>query len=308
MPERQTQTRDTLGVFGLGTIEPAPRIKRGEITEHEIDEFVEKLDGDELYDAIDGSVLPRCCVDGRHRADGTCQLGPNAAGGVFSLVAADMLTTQTFRLDADNSADYAGNVFDYLNRAYPGQFGDHDSDLLADPNDSGCGAVDKMSVAIALIADSGDDLRAVAAAVGISIDDDDFDVIIGRAQQIADEQDIRCTSGAEAMAVLKQAAGDDSVETLVGIHNEVAVVVNEREGTTLNRAEVKAAYGDKMQAFNYDRWAMRKAVHAIGHNVEQDEARLKLAAADLYNIAVTCVLAGPSLRGVRRGELAMATV
>jgi hypothetical protein len=304
MPERQTKTRVTLGAFGLGAIEPAPRVERGEITEKEVDDFVEKLQGDELYDGID-NVLPKCCVDGRHRADGTCQIGANAAGGVFSLLAADMLTTQTFRLGAENTADYAENMFDYLNRTHPGEFGDHDADGVKSDTDSGCGAVDKMSDAIGLIAHSSDDLRAVASAVGITIDDDDFDTIVVRARQIVDAQNIACATGRDAMGVLKKVAGDESVETLTGTHNEVVVVVNEREGTTLNRAKVRAGYGDSFQAFNYDRWAMRKAVHSIGHNIEQDEARLKLAAADLYNIAVTCTLAGSSLRGLRRGEMAL---
>lgn len=90
MPERQTMTAVALGEFAHGTIEPAPRVEAGEITEDEIDEFVEALDGDELYHDIE-SFIPKCCVDGRHRADGACKPGANAAGGVFSLVVADML-------------------------------------------------------------------------------------------------------------------------------------------------------------------------------------------------------------------------
>lgn len=305
MPERKAQTHATLGEYGQGAIGPEPRIKNGEITEAEVDEFVEALQSDEFYDETKG-FLPACCVDGRHRLDGECRLGPNAAGGVFSLVAADMLTTQTLRLDAHDSAGYAQNVFDYLNRTYPGQFGGHNDDRVSNTGtDSGCGAVDRMAQVISLIASHGDALRSAAGSLGIVIDDDDFDVIVGRAQQIAQEHGLEISEGSGMMRALQRVAGTGSVETLTGDHNEVAVVINEREGTTLNRAKIRERHGDKLQAFNYDRWAMRKAVHAISQNLEQDEARLKLSAADMYNLAVACTLAGPSLRVARRGEMAM---
>lgn len=307
MPEQNTQTDTiTLAEYGLGDIEPVPRIERGEITEAEVDTFVEELQGDEFYDEIDG-FMPACCVDGRHRLDGACKLGANAAGGAFSLLAADMLTTQTFNLEAKNTADYAKNLFDYLQSTYPGQFGDHNADQVKSAGtDSGCGAVDRMADIIGLIASHGPALRDTAELLGISINDDDFAVIQGRANHIAQDQGIKISNGLDMIAALKDKAGHTSVETLTGEHNEVAVVINEREGTTLNRAKVRARYGNRLQAFNYDRWAMKKAVHTISHNVEQEEARLKLAAADLYNLAVACTLAGPSLRVARRGEMVLA--
>lgn len=306
MPEQQTSAYALLNANGLGDIEPAPRIKAGEITETDVEAFVDALDSDEFYDEIT-DFMPACCVDGRHRQDGECRLGANAAGGAFSLVAADMLTTQTFKLDAQTTAQYAEGFFSYLNSVYPGKYGGHDADQVKNPEaNSGCGAVDRMSDVIALIADHGDALHAAATSLGMDITQDDMDVIAARAQQIKQQQGLAVSNGKEMMSKLKDATGD-GVETLTGKHNEVVVMVNDREGTTLNRAKIRARYGDTLQAFNYDRWAMRKAVHAISQNVEQDEARLKLAAADIYNLAVACTLAGPSLRVAKRGEYALAS-
>lgn len=289
-----------LGTYARGAIEPQPRIDSGDITEAEVEQFVSELHTDEFYDKTQ-NYMPKCCVDGRHRADNTCQLGANAAGGVFSLLAADMLSqTQTLRHDATNTGQYADNLYAFLNERFAGQFGDHNADHVAQKTDSGCGAIDKMPVVIGLIAHHGEELRQLARAIGLVIADEDFDIIVARAIAIADDQDIAIDPGATMVDALKKAAGDVSVETLTGIHNEVAVVVNNREGTTLNRAKIKARYGDRLQAFNYDRWAMRKAVREISGSQDENEARLKLTAADLYNLAVTCTLAGPSLRGVVR--------
>jgi hypothetical protein len=289
-----------LGTFAHGTIEPQPRIVSGDITEAEIEQFLEELRTDAFYDSTQ-NFMPKCCVDGRHRADNTCQLGANAAGGVFSLLAADMLSrTQTLRRGATNTKQYADNLCAFLGERFAGQFGDHNADTVAQQTDSGCGAIDKMPAVIGLIAHHGDELRQLAGAIGATIVDEDFDVITARAKAIADDHDITVDPGATMVDVLKKAAGNDSVETLTGIHNEVVVVVNEREGTTLNRAKIKARYGDRLQAFNYDRWAMRKAVREISDSQDEADARLKLAAADMYNLAVTCTLAGPSLRGLVR--------
>lgn len=310
MPEREQTTKVALGDYARGTIEPQPRIDAGEITEAEVDQFVEALTGDEFYDKID-SFMPKCCVDGRHRHDGQCELGANAAGGVFSLLAADMLSTQTFRLESGNTTAYAKHLFTFLNETHAGQFGDHVADAGVGPDDSGCGAIDKMAIAIGLIAQHGDELRGLAKIVGISIADDDFDIIIARARLIADEHDIAIDTGKAMIDTLKNTAGETSAEVLTGVHNEVAVVVNERSGTTLNRAKIKARYGDRLQAFNYDRWAMRKATAAISTGVEgeltkAEEAQRKLAAADLYTLAVTCTLAGASLRGAVRADHSLA--
>jgi hypothetical protein len=288
-----------LGSYARGSIEPQPRIVAGEITEQEVAQFVQELDGADFYDEIE-SFMPKCCVDGRHRADGTCQLGANAAGGVFTLLAADMLSTQTLRRNARDTAEYAASLCHYLHSTQGGQFGDHIAEEVQDKDDSGCGAIDKMATAVTLIAHEGGRLRELAAAIGLIINDADFEIITGRARAIVDEHSLTVATGKEMISKLTEAAGEASAEVLTGVHNEVAVVINERGHTTLNRAKIKARYGDRLQAFNYDRWAMRQAVRTLGPDMQEDEARLKLTAADMYNLAVTCTLAGPSLYGVAR--------
>lgn len=103
-----------------------------------------------------------------------------------------------------------------------------------------------MGAVIGLIAGAGDELRRLAGIVGIRFEDDDYDDIIARARLIAEEQHITVATGKDMLASLTKAAGGTSAETLTGTHNEVAVVINEREGTTLDRAKIKARYGNRL--------------------------------------------------------------
>lgn len=304
MPDRQNTTTTTLERNAVGSIDPRARVEKREITEDAIDHFASELHGDRFYTKID-SFMPKCCVDGRHRLDGSCEYGANAAGGAFSLLVADMLTTQRFRRGADgeeaaNTLQYAANLFDHLNSAgYQGQYGDHRADHHGE-DQAGCGAVDKMFQAVAFIAARGDQLREMLESLGVVVDDEMHSDIIKAADEQVKEQGLKFASGDQMLSALEEVAGDESVEILTGPHNEVAVVINERLGTTLDRAAIQNEYGDDLEAFNYDRWAMREAVKVISQDVTTQEAERKLLAADYFNLAVTCILAGPSLRVVTR--------
>ncbi|HSE61665.1 MAG TPA: hypothetical protein VLA88_05220, partial [Candidatus Saccharimonadales bacterium] len=161
---------------------------------------------------------------------------------------------------------------------------------------SGCGAIDFMATTINFIGRQGRELKQIAQQLNIPVDEGDHAEIIKRAQELSEGKDLEFSSGAELRSSLASTAGEESIIRLTGQHNEVTFVVNNQEGTSID----PTAYDDVMQAFNYDRWAMKKAVHVIGHNLTAYEARRKLLAADYFNLATLCVLAGPSLFIVSR--------
>jgi hypothetical protein len=286
----------TLGSVAVGSIGPAARIDAGEITHAQVLRFCRELEREDslLYRQLEShsSFMPRYCIDGRHFADLRTHIAPNTAGGVFTLLVADMLTSQTFRNKSATTAVYAKNLFTFLNDAgYEGTYGDHDQDVMSQAEASGCGAVDNMPRTIAFIARHGEELRALAHGLGMRAVPADHAEIITRAKELTDDTTIEASTGASLRGVLANTAGEKSVITLHGQHHEVALVVNNQEGTSIN----PAAYDDTLQAFNYDRWAMKKAVHVIGHNVDEHEARRKLLAADYFNLATVCMLAAPGL-------------
>jgi hypothetical protein len=286
----------TLGSTAIGAIGPGTRIASGEITSSQVLHFCHELERADslLYQplASGASFMPRFCVDGRHFADFRTYMAPNSAGGVFTLLAADMLTSQTFRNKAGTTAEYAKNLFAFLNDAgYEGAYGDHDQDIISQGTASGCGAVDNMPKTLAFIAANGDQLRELAKTLGIPVHIGDHDEIIQRATELTKDQTIVASTGASLRGMLANIAGEESVITLRGDHHEVVFVINDQKGTSIN----PAAYDDTLQAFNYDRWAMKKAVHVIGHNIGENEARRKLLAADYFNLATVCLLSSPSL-------------
>lgn len=293
-------TPTPLGASAIGTVEPEPRLQDNTITRVQVTEFNKELQdaASPLYRPLDSpGFMPRFCIDGRHSTDNLRRLAPNTSGGVFTLLVADMLTSQTFRNHTATTADYAKNLFLYLNDAgYEGTYGDHDHDLPSPQGQSGCGAIDFMGTTIGFIARQGRELKQIAEQLGIPVDNNDHAEIIKRAQELSEGKDLVFSTGAELRSTLANTAGEESIIHLTGQHNEVTFVVNNQEGTSID----PTAYDDVMQAFNYDRWAMQKAVHVIGHNMTDNEARRKLLAADYFNLATLCVLAGPSLYIVAR--------
>jgi hypothetical protein len=297
---RSSSIPTTLGATAIGSVEPARRMQQNVITRVQVVEFSRELQDHNsyLYRPLDSpAFMPRFCIDGRHFADNALHLAPNAAGGVFTLLVADMLTSQTFRNRTKTTADYAKNLFMYLNDAgYEGTYGDHDHDQPVAQGKSGCGAIDHMAVTIAFIARQARELKQVAQQLDIPVDDKDHAEIVKRARELTEGKDMRFSTGAKLRQALASTAGEESITKLTGQHNEVTFVVNNQAGTSID----PAAYSDALQAFNYDRWAMKKAVHVIGHNLTENEARRKLLAADYFNLATLCVLAGPSLYIVAR--------
>jgi|GEM_PF-5592141 len=283
----------TLNESGRGIIGAAARIAAGELTDADVTNFIAALEGSDLYSPATTN-LPCSCIDGRPRKDGKNLASVNAAGGIFSLMVADMLTTQTFKA-GETTAEYATNFLRHLPSE---QFGCHIASSTDNADDSGCGAVDKMAGAVALIAHHGDEIGAVASALGITIDEADLETIIMRATDVS--ASTHFSHGATLAETLRRIHGEEGIEISADTHCEVVVVVNDRAGTTLNRIAVLQQFGEKLQAFNYDRWAMPAAITVVNGSLDESQRTLQLAAIDLYTVAAACVLCDSSMRGFHR--------
>jgi hypothetical protein len=295
-----------LGI-GEGSIDPDERIARGEITHDEVADFVEALQGDELYKRIDSELIPEQCVDGRDEIT----RGPNAAGGTFSLVMGDALTFNTFCKIGDKAATHAKHVYGHL-RSIGHRIGGHD-DAAAKGATCGCGAEDKLDNSDAdkpsilrYISRRSDEIRdaltslsitATSEPLGIQISDDVHGLITKRSDELQAES--YASSGAELRQAFVDIAGEESVATLEGVHNEVVVVINTRAGETLDREKVRQLFGDKIEAFNVDVHALRKGAQSMSNNAEK-EADARFIASLYYNVATAAVLSGKSLRIVVR--------
>lgn len=292
MDEQQQTSIMTLGGLAQGAIGPRPRVDAGEISEQEVHDFVAALQGDALFSQIT-AVVPHKCVDGRFRADNVNSLGPDAAGGTESLVIGDALTYGMFCGPEDTASTHTKKVLQFwLDRQQ--HVGGHDAD--AAHGGSGCGACDKLDATLAYIATRGDELRSTIAGLGVEVDDETQATVTGRAQKLVSGQ--YADGGPAIIAAMRETAGVDAVETLTGEHKEVAVVINTKPVTTMDRGAIREQFGDKLQAFNVDVWALEKSANEMYNDAQK--ARALYYATLCYNVAVAAVLSDASLRIVVR--------
>jgi hypothetical protein len=229
--------------------------------------------------------------------DGRQELGANAAGGTFSLVAADALSSGHYRHPGENAAEHARRLYkELLKQGYA--VGGHDDDHALAPA-CGCGAEDKLDSTdtsqpsiLRYIVRRSADIRQLLKSLGIEVDDALHERISGKAAQLMQEG--YAAPGAALRQAFVDTVGEAGVERLTGAHHEVALVVNTQAGSTLDRQALRAAFGELYQAFNVDLPSLQKAAEII--SLSAAEAREIFVAALYYNLATAAVLAGPSLR------------
>lgn len=284
-----------VGESAIGSIGPDPRISTGEITLTEVEEFAERLATDEFYEPVG-------------------ELGPNAAGGTFTLVIADALTTQRFRQPGAKAAEHAKYMYRWLveerdtpeNRnIIPRQcidgrpvaegsepchslIGDHDSNHGKDD----CGAEKMLPQILDFIVQNAAVLREVAVSEGIDVDDATHLLIINNAMALIEEA---YPSDAFVLRdAFKETAGEKCISCLDGNHAEVAARKNRDKTITLNRAKIQAIYGNRLEAFNIDAGVFEDAAKVISFT--EVEVSQKTVAMEYYNTATALVLVHPSLR------------
>lgn len=290
-----------------GGIDPQLRAKAGEISDDRVDQLAAGIGehyvwiGDKLVE-VDGVkkpvsvdfLIPKWCVDGRWD-EGETDLAPNAAGGTYSLVVGDALIDADSLIESKStSASHGAELFTSLT-ASGYDIGGHE-DSNASGENCGCGACDRMATIIGFLGENIEELSQKAAALGANVSEDLKKKIATNAIKLVDSGYI--SSGAKMNKSIKETTNDSHSQKLLGSHNEVLLVVNTVEGTTLNRSSILDEYGDKYQAFNLDVWALKNGINAI--SISEAEANEKFTASILYNLATACVLAGPSLRVVVR--------
>lgn len=288
MPE--TEQLDIFKI-GEGTINPEQRIQDGEINRGLMSEAAERLKTGEFYISIDPKAIPNKCVDGRPRLDGVQEPGPNSAGGTFSVVIADALTTNRYRQVHEKAPEHATRMYGELVKAGY-KIGGHDADHAGE-NGCGCGAEDVLDNVdqnapsiIRYMIQCGDDIRNFLARYGVEIDDATHQTLTSNATRLYQEG--YATNGAELRDATKAEGGDESVETLTGPHLEGLLTINTEKGTTFDRVAFAKAFDGKIQAFNVDVWSLKNAAQATSLN--EKEANQKFAAMLYYNVATAAVL------------------
>jgi hypothetical protein len=278
--------------IGIGSIDPAQRVRNGEIEESVMQEAAGRLKTAEFYDQISPNAIPRICVDGRGRLDGQQELGANAAGGTFSVVMGDALTTNRYRQPGEKAPAHAVRVYAELQKmGY--EIGGHDADHHGDKG-CGCGAEDVLDNVkeedpsiIRFMIQEADGIRAFLGENGVEVDDATHAMLVSNATHLYQEG--YATNGSELCDAMKEVGGEASVETLTGSHSEFNLGINTERGTTLNRHKLRDAFGSDYQSFGLDVWALDNAARAT--SISDKEAAQKLAAMLYYNVAVAAVLA-----------------
>jgi putative intracellular protease/amidase len=280
-----------VGKDAIGAIGPGPRVEDGEIDGDVVEELAARLEGDELFVPIGD------------------EFGPCAAGGTFTLVAADALTTGRFYTSGDSAADHAKKVYRWLldnkddtesRTVIPRVCIDGRVEVEGPQNDTvvgghlDCGALKKLKTTLGLIAD-GDAVRAFLAKRGVEVDDDTHRLMTSRAQMLLESgyADGEAEEGYEAF---RETAGEAAVPALQGEHTEVVGVANYAEGVTLNRKKERDEFGDTVSAFNLDVAPLSAASEIMA--LTPEEAHQKFVAALYFNVGTELALCHGSLRTV----------
>lgn len=284
-----TETENTvpfieLGAAAKGSIEAGPE------QQERLEEFTQRVGSGEFHRPVpERMTITVRCVDGRIPESGMGPLGPNSAGGSESIFVADDLTTQRYAGENGTTLEaYTNTLNALLAKGLP--IGGH-TDSHAANERSGCGANDKLPAIYAYIAENADGMRELAAQIGVDVDVEDHELIVGNA---AARQEF--SAGADLLAVLREKAKAEYIDQLEGDHREVLTVINLRPGVTLDRDALRAEYGEMYEAFNVDVPALAEAAALTSESPE--ETRQKFLAMVYYNIATAAVLSGPRMRVV----------
>lgn len=274
----------------MATILPTLAMAEGAIEAHDnqrerLDELTQRLTDGEFLVVTEGTI-PTKCIDGRPGMRG---LAPNSAGGSESLMVADDLTTKRFaHEDSSTLSAYRTILVALQAGGFP--IGGHTDDH-AEGTASGCGANDKLPLIYNFIARMATEIRELASAIGVAIDDETHKLIVRNAGERTE-----FSAGNELLVALRDIGGDEAIDPLEGSHNEVVAVINMRPGTTLDREALAREFGEVYQAFNVDAWSFAKAAEAI--SISPQEAAQKVAAMVYYNLATAGVLCGKNMRTI----------
>lgn len=280
-----------LGEAAEGHIGPAARVESDEIEQAKVNELASCLRAHDFYTKVDG------------------EHGPNSAGGTFSLVVADALTTNRFRRHGRVAKEHAKSIYGWLmeHKADEGSRkiiprvcvdgrlpvqGSAVNQAVVGGHGPVCGAQAELESILRYIAERGEDLRVLAASLGVDIDHADHELITIQARSLLDEGYV--SSNDELRNAFVQTAGEASVPDLAGHHAEVVAVINMDKMVTLDRRKIEQVFGGRYESFAVDIGVLPDAAAAVSGS--EQEARQKFAALVYYNLATTAVLGDKSLQ------------
>lgn len=259
-------------------------------------EFVQRL-GEYYLPAVQNII--GACMDGRPGS--TAEAVPNGAGGGLLYLVTDRLV----RGNSDSINKANARVLGRIGQI-PATVHVHRDDY-AHGEDAGCAAADKVGAIFTIIAQRGEQLRSLATELGLGSDSSDeiHQQIIHHA---ADESKLVMASGNKLVTMVNAQLAKNTDNTdestgahtdiLQGNHHEVAVVMNQRTKTTLDRQalarEFDRAPEEHHQAFNIDTWAFAPSAEAL--YPDDPTAQQQATTAMLYyNLAAIMALCGPRM-------------
>lgn len=276
-----------------------------------------KIHLNEDYVNVDPEAAVRC-IDGRVAGEDQSdpKLGPQVPGGTPAAVI-------SYRLARFEDLKASSTLIDdllelhnmYEDLGLPNTRGAHTDEYSDNPDSSntGCGAIDKMLYILGAVGDEKN--RALIydyakAVTGDTFDDATFESIINKINTlikpaIKHPYFMKDKSGdyqykklaVDSTMVLGQ--GEESVEKLLGNHNEAFLVVSMRAGETFNRDKFAGRSDNKIQAFNYDAW--HTAARAEALFAEEQRQKDFTVSRAMYAVATAMVLTDGSLElGIRR--------
>lgn len=263
-------------------------IEAGPDQQERLNEFTDRVASGEFHVLTEGKIAFGC-IDGRDTRDGIVPK-PDSAGGSESLMVADDLTFKRFAGESGTTAEAFETIVGFaVENGY--EVGGH-TDEHASGVASGCGANDKLPLIYKFIAENSSYLFNVAETLGVPVSEENAEMITSNAKARTQFSD-----GRELLDVLRE-HGDDKADILTGEHNEVAAVINTKEGTTLDRVALAKEFGTDYEAFNVDVWTFNEAAELI--TSDPDEIAASTLAMTVYNLATAHVLCGTNMRVIVR--------
>ena len=294
------------------------RIRSGEISQAKIDQFTNSETLERYFIPADDSA-PMRCVDGRtstiskKRIDGGEQItderavAPMIPGGTPGSALVHRIISNEEPAGKTLTRDIRDIVaeFDSLGIQIGGHIDEDEHD-----DRTGCGAIDKIPEIFDILSDEGSRTqihKLTKDLLGNNFDPGAANEIFKKTARLHDHRDHylerkgnKFPYRPQTMKILRE-HNPNTVETMVGRHNEVALVVNTVSDTTLNRAKLNQDSKGAVQVFNYDVWTSVRIAEKLYPGDERMQ-KLYLTGRVMLAIAIMMALTDGSLRLMVRVE------
>lgn len=269
-----------LGTFGKGLIAAKPD------QQERLNECIDRLAAGAFH-AATTATIPPCCTDGRLAV--APRLLPSTAAGTQTFTVADDLTARRFFAVTDDftvAHETIVNIVTAGGEIAGAHIGTYAS---AANNKADCHALDQLEEVYAFITNINRRLRELAIEIGITPTNTQHETITSRASERAE-----FPGPLDVVKAVARTAGTSAIDQLQGEHKEVAVIINLRQGTTLDRQKLYAEFGAEYQAFNIDMWTFPQAATLLAEDINQKQDMIVAMA--YYNLASVGLVCAPTMQ------------